>query len=42
VNISRQLDQLGDLRDLGNLSRQLEGMSLNLSAIAGNTANRRW
>jgi len=42
VNISRQLDQLGDLRDLGNLSRQLEGMSLTLSAIAGNTANRRW
>ncbi len=36
VDISRQLEQLRDI------SRQLEGMSMNLSAIAGNTANRRW
>jgi hypothetical protein len=28
--------------DLGDISRQLEGMSINLSAIAGNTANPRW
>ena len=35
-DISRQLELLRDI------SRQLEGMSINLSAIAGNTANQRW
>ena len=36
LSISRQLDQLGDFRDL---SRQLEGMSHNLSAITGSLTN---